>query len=84
LNASKENDKTHKIGCGGCKWQIMSYSKQLEIKMDLVKDCVRKLDAINILPIIPSPLQTGYRNKIEFSFGKYISERQNIHTDWNL
>ena len=62
----------------------MSYTKQLEVKMDLVKDCVRKLDTINILPMIPSPLQTGYRNKIEFSFGKYISDRQNIHTDWNL
>jgi len=84
LNASKDNEATHKIGCGGCKWQIMSYTKQLEVKMDLVKDCVRKLDAITILPIIPSPLQTGYRNKIEFSFGKYISARQDIHTDWNL
>jgi 23S rRNA (uracil1939-C5)-methyltransferase len=84
LGASKDNEQSHKIGCWGCKWQIMSYGKQLEAKQDLVRDCMRKFDAIDIRPIIPSPLQTGYRNKIEFSFGKYISAREDIHTDRNL
>jgi len=84
LGVSKANEKSHKIGCGGCKWQIMSYVKQLDAKQWLIRDCMRKFDAIDIKPIIPSPLQTGYRNKIEFSFGKYISAREDIHTDWNL
>lgn len=84
LGASKENEQSHKIGCGGCKWQIMSYDKQLQAKQDLVKDCMRKFDDMDIRPIIPSPLQTGYRNKIEFSFGKYISARESIDTHRNL
>lgn len=84
IGASKDNQETHKIWCGWCKWQIMSYAKQLEVKQSLVKDCMRKFDSIDIRPIIPSPLQTWYRNKIEFSFGKYISDRQSIHTDRNL
>ena len=83
LGASKDNEKSHKIGCGGCKWQIISYKKQLELKVELIKDCMRHFDTIAMQPIIPSPAQTGYRNKIEFSFGKYISARDDIHTDWN-
>lgn len=84
MGASKDNEQTHKIGCGWCKWQIMSYAKQLEVKQWLVKDCMRKFENLDMRPIVPSPLQTGYRNKIEFSFGKYISDRQNIHTDRNM
>lgn len=84
LGVSKENEKTHKIGCGWCKWQILSYQKQLEIKESIVRESFRKLDGIDFLPIVPSPLIKGYRNKIEFSFGKYISQRDDLHAEWNL
>lgn len=60
--------------CGGCTYQTLPYEKQLELKCEQVK---KLLDAI-ILPenkdyefqgIKPSPKQTNYRNKMEFSFG---------------
>lgn len=84
LGASEENKASHKIWCGGCKRQILSYAKQLTIKEDIVKDSFRKIPDITFLPIVPSPGVQWYRNKIEFSFGKYISDRDNIHTDWNV
>ena len=64
-----------KVGCGWCKWQMLSYPTQLKLKQDIVLDSFKKLAAypIEILPIIGSPLEKWYRNKIEFSFGKYIT-----------
>ena len=35
-------------------------------------------------PIVPSPEETGYRNKLEFSWGKYISEKEGIHDDYRF
>jgi len=58
--------------CGGCKRQAISYTKQLELKQDIVADCFSKFPKVEMLPIVWSPLQFGYRNKIEFSFGKYL------------
>ena len=81
---SEVNQWTEKIGCGGCKWQMMSYNRQLDVKQDLVSDAFKKLNKnlseewkeIQILPIIPSPLQIGYRNKIEFSFWVYKQQNK--------
>lgn len=48
---------TEKIGCGGCKRQMMNYKKQLEIKQQLVEESFGKINAkrekkIRFLPII--------------------------------
>jgi len=67
-----------KVGCGGCKRQMLSYANQLKLKEDIVNDAFtklkRKLSELQILTIIGSPQEKFYRNKIEFSFGKYISK----------
>ncbi|MDR2415105.1 MAG: hypothetical protein LBD75_00345 [Candidatus Peribacteria bacterium] len=77
---SEVNAGTEKIGCGGCKWQMMSYERQLELKQQLVEEAFKKVNnilkadqktEIRFLPMIGSPLTQGYRNKIEFSFGVY-------------
>lgn len=62
------------VGCWWCKWQMLSYATQLKLKQDIVADSFKKLKMLelNILPIVGSPLEKWYRNKIEFSFGKYI------------
>lgn len=76
---SEVNVGTAKIGCGGCKWQIMSYTRQLELKQGLVEESFKKVTKthpISFLPIIGSPLPQGYRNKIEFSFGVYIQQSE--------
>ncbi len=58
--------------CGGCTYQNLPYEKQLELKEGQVKSL--------LAPVVPnleevfegikaSPVQLGYRNKMEFSFG---------------
>jgi len=77
LSSNSENKEPWKIGCGGCKWQMLSYKNQLKLKEDIVNDAFtkikRKLPDLHVLSIIWSPQERNYRNKIEFSFGKYIT-----------
>ena len=57
--------------CGGCKWQMMSYDKQLELKDQTVRDHLERLGGFKDLYYIPiSGSQTDrfYRNKLEFTF----------------
>ena len=57
--------------CGGCKWQNMSYSRQLYYKDKEVKnnlERIGKLKINNIIPILGSDKIFFYRNKMEFSF----------------
>jgi len=66
----------HTIGCGWCKRQIMSYEKQLKLKDNIVQESFQRLAKVqefSHLPIVGSALEKNYRNKIEFSFGKYIT-----------
>ena len=35
--------KPYETGCGGCKWQVMSYEAQLQLKSEIVKDAFGKL-----------------------------------------
>lgn len=74
-------DYVHKNGCGWCKWQLLSYAKQLELKTHLVHDSFRGasylLEQVPLQDIIPSPITYQYRNKIEFSFWKYITKAKN-------
>lgn len=64
------------IGCGGCKRQMMSYPNQLNLKQQIIEDAFTKIKKLipelTILPILWSPQEKNYRNKIEFSFGKYV------------
>ncbi|MBE9584978.1 23S rRNA (uracil(1939)-C(5))-methyltransferase RlmD [Mucilaginibacter sp. JRF] len=57
--------------CGGCKWQHMTYDAQLTFKQKSVSDAISrlaKLDASDIMPIVASPADKYYRNKLEFTF----------------
>ena len=88
LEVKKTSDKKlpkHKIGCGWCKRQLISYPKQLELKQQIIDDCFRKIEnKPTILPIVPSPQDKWYRNKIEFSFGVYISAADEVDNRRNL
>ena len=57
--------------CGGCKWQNMQYSSQLEFKQNEVINNLKRIGGIE-LPInekiLASKNQYFYRNKMEFSF----------------
>ncbi|WP_407404543.1 23S rRNA (uracil(1939)-C(5))-methyltransferase RlmD [Chryseobacterium sp.] len=57
--------------CGGCKWQSMSYDKQLEFKQNEVYNNIKRIGGIEdfiTVPILGAEEQYYYRNKMEFSF----------------
>ncbi len=83
---------------GGWRWINIPYEEQLKIKQDQVIDALRGLNKYIplssegeglgvrsiMLPIEPSPTIDGYRNKVEFSFGKYISHKFEIDEQFNV
>lgn len=57
--------------CGGCKWQQLSYEKQLFYKHKQVNDALSRIAKVplpEVLPILPSAETQFYRNKLEFTF----------------
>ncbi len=57
--------------CGGCKWQLLPYERQLEYKRRQVTDHLTRIGKIEIpevTPTIGSRNTTYYRNKLEFTF----------------
>ena len=57
--------------CGGCKWQMLPYSKQLEYKQQQVHDQLQRIGQVEfppLQPIVGSPKERYYRNKLEFTF----------------
>lgn len=66
--------------CGGCKWQMLPYEKQLEYKEQEVRDVLKRIGKIDtsVLPIIGSEKTIHYRNKIEFTFSnkKYLTPNE--------
>ncbi|MBC7552785.1 MAG: 23S rRNA (uracil(1939)-C(5))-methyltransferase RlmD [Taibaiella sp.] len=57
--------------CGGCKWQMLPYSQQLIYKQQQVTDQLVRIGRVElpeIQPIIGSPHERYYRNKLEFTF----------------
>ncbi len=76
---------------GGAKWLSISYEEQLKIKEEQVHDAFRPLFRLfekstppTFHPITASKEIYGYRNKVEFSFGKYISEKEGIHDEFRF
>lgn len=71
--------------CGGCKWQHMSYSKQLHYKQEQVEQALVRIGKIEIpplLPIVGSRKTEYYRNRLEFTFSnKRWLTREEIGTD---
>ncbi|MCP4352733.1 MAG: 23S rRNA (uracil(1939)-C(5))-methyltransferase RlmD [Desulfobacterales bacterium] len=56
--------------CGGCKWQFLEYSRQLEYKQQHVAESLEHIGLIHgvpVHPVIPSESVFHYRNKMEFS-----------------
>lgn len=60
--------------CGGCTYQTLPYETQLEMKANQVKKLIDEVivpenKEYDFQGIQGSPLEYGYRNKMEFSFG---------------
>ena len=67
--------------CGGCKWQMLPYEKQLAFKQqEAVQNLVRigKIELPEVLPIVGSANTIHYRNKLEFTFSnkRYLTNAE--------
>lgn len=66
--------------CGGCKWQMLPYEKQLYYKEKQVFDQLTRiagLKNLKISPILAANENRYYRNKLEFTF----ANRRWLHED---
>ena len=57
--------------CGGCTWQDLPYEEQLHWKRLHVEESLQRLGGLGpgaVLPVVPSPQERYYRNKMEFAF----------------
>jgi len=68
--------------CGGCKWQHMTYAAQLQFKQKSVADALTRIAKISVegmLPIVPSPADKYYRNKLEYTFSnkRWLNDGEN-------
>jgi 23S rRNA (uracil1939-C5)-methyltransferase len=57
--------------CGGCKWQMLPYAKQLQYKQQETEQNLRRIGKVvlpPIMPIIGADDDKYYRNKLEFTF----------------
>jgi len=57
--------------CGGCKWQMLPYTKQLQYKQQEAEQNLKRIGKVTlpqILPIIGADDDKYYRNKLEFTF----------------
>ena len=58
--------------CGGCCYRHITYENELQIKQKQVEDAMRRIGKIDfeISSILPSPLETHYRNKVVYPVQK--------------
>lgn len=59
--------------CGGCAFRHISYEAELRHKAEFVQSNLRRLGGLDpvMLPITPSPLVQGYRNKAQYPIREY-------------
>jgi len=58
--------------CGGCQYQHFAYEEQLKLKEEAVREILHRLSRkanFEILPIIPSPTDRGYRIRAQMKAG---------------
>lgn len=67
--------------CGGCKWQMLPYEKQLEYKQQEAEQNFKRIGKVDLPPLMPivgSNAIKYYRNKLEFTFSnkRYLSKEE--------
>lgn len=67
--------------CGGCKWQMLPYAKQLQYKQQEAEQNLVRIGKVNgafMMPIVGADEQIYYRNKLEFTFSnkRYLTAEE--------
>ena len=67
--------------CGGCQWQMLPYSLQLQYKEQQVRDHLERIGRVPLTgmrPILGAASTRHYRNKIEYTFGnkRYLKREE--------
>ena len=67
--------------CGGCKWQMLPYAKQLVYKQEEVEQQMKRIGKVELpdmQPIAGAQETRHYRNKLEFTFSsrKYFTDSE--------
>ena len=74
--------------CGGCKWQMLPYQKQLQYKQQEAEQNLRRIGKIELpetLPIAGADETKYYRNKLEFTFSnKRYLQKEEINNPENI
>ena len=57
--------------CGGCCFRHLNYETEARAKQSFVEDAFRRIGGLDtpVLPILSSPLEERYRNKVQFPVG---------------
>ena len=59
--------------CGGCAYQHLSYSAQLQVKTNILRDQLMRIGKIQnppVQPILASPQEWNYRNHVQFHLSR--------------
>jgi 23S rRNA (uracil1939-C5)-methyltransferase len=57
--------------CGGCNFQHLSYQAQLDAKIEIIRDCLRRIAGIEDVPpleITPAPDEWHYRARAQWQY----------------
>lgn len=57
--------------CGGCDFQQLNYQAQLDAKVEIIRDCLRRVGGIENIPdfeITPAPGEWRYRSRAQWQY----------------
>lgn len=58
--------------CGGCDFQQLTYEAQLAAKVEIIRDCLRRIARVDFttekIPITPSPAEWHYRSRAQWQY----------------
>lgn len=61
--------------CGGCDFQQLNYQTQLDAKVEIIRDCLRRLAGIENVPafgITPAPHEWHYRARAQWQYDNVL------------